>query len=340
MNSFSASAGLVAWNNGQQLTGNPASAIGLGGVGVSAYPYFQLGAYLPMGQTFPHSTTRTDGFNFVDSLSDHCGKHQLGADLRHSRYYVDDYASAYPAGAFTFSSGITSLPGIDDTGLAFASFMLGMPGTAQLTTIAAPSYFLRTETALSLHDQYQARPNLSITIGVYLTRTTPRTERYNRQTNIDLNAVDPATGDLGALIAAGLNGVGRSLQPVRYRAEPSIGIAWNFANDRTTVLRAGFSRSYLPIQNGSLQYNTQGYNAFATIPSVNAQLQPALLLSSGFPAPAHSLPYTGPDAADNTIADYLNPTSLQPVIQAANLSVEHSFGSARVIASFNYGGGF
>jgi hypothetical protein len=339
INSFTASASRIAWDNGQQVTDNPTGGIGLSGVGSSAYPYFQLGSYLPMGQQLPDSTNRTNGFTFADSLSYHIGKHQLGVDARHSRYYVNNLSPAYPAGAFTFSPGVTSLPGIDDTGMPFASFMLGAPSLAQLTTISSPSYFLRTETAVSFHDQYQPLPNLTITFGVNLTRTTPRTEKYNRQTDVDLNTIDPITGEPGALIAAGQDGVGRALQPVRHRVEPSLGIAWNFSSDQTTVLRAGFSRSYLPIQVGQSQYNTQGYNSFVTLPSVNAQLAPALLLASGFPASTHPLPYLSGDAADNTIADYLDPTRRQPMVQSANVSLEHRFGSAMLTVGFQYGGG-
>jgi len=339
LNNFSFVAARAAWKNGRQLLDDPADTLGLAGIDSAAFPYFRLGNYLSMGLAYPYSTTLTDGYTFTDSVSYRVGKHQLGLDARHSRYYVEDLAPAYPSGAFTFTSWLTSVPGIVDEGLPFASFLLGMPETAQATTISSPSHFLRTETALGLHDQFQVLRNLSITAGVNLTRTTPRTERYNHQSNIDLKATDPASGNPGALVVAGANGRGRGLQPTRYRAEPTFALAWDFAGDRTTVLRAGFNRSYLPITNGSLQYNTQGFNSFSTIRSTNPQLFPALLLASGFPPPAHPLNYTGPDAADGTIADYLDPTSLQPMQQSAMVSVEHGFGSTLLTAAFTYGGG-
>jgi hypothetical protein len=339
INSFAFSVSSIAWVNGQELMDNPAATIGLSGVGGGAYPYIQLSPYLPTGQSTPYSTRTSNTFSATDALSDHIGKHQLELDLRHSRYYVNNFAPSYPAGSFAFSSGVTSLPGIDDTGLAFASFMLGLPYQAELTTVLSPSYFLRTETVVGLHDQYQPLPQLTINAIVNLTGTTPRTEKYNRQTNLDLNAVDPITGLQGALIAAGVDGASRGLRPVRVRAEPSLGVAWNFAHDRTTVLRAGFNRNYQPIPIGSSQSNTQGYNSVQVLESPNAQLVPALELGEGFPANPHPPPYLGPDAVNNTIADYLDPSSRQPVMQAASLSLEHSLGSALLTAGFTYGGG-
>ena len=338
-NSFAFSASTIAWDNGHQLPDDPAGQIGLSGVGSGAYPYLKLGSYLPMGQQLPYSTHTTNGFTAIDSLSEHAGKHQLELDVRHSRYYVNNFAPSYPAGSFAFSSGLTSLPGIDDTGLAFASFVLGMSSSAERTTITSPSYFLRTESAAGLHDQYQPLPNLTINLGVNLTRATPRTEKYNRQANIDLNAVDPVTGETGILIAAARNGAGSRLQPVQVLGEPSIGAAWNFAKDRTTVLRAGFSRSYLALQIGASQSNTQGFNSFSATQSANSQLVPALMLASGFPADPHSLPYLSPDAANGTVADYLDPAPRQPVFQSASLSIEHSFGSALVTVGSTYRGG-
>jgi hypothetical protein len=84
--------------------------------------------------------------------------------------------------------------------------------------------------------------------------------------------------------------MGSAFQPALVRLSPSLGIAWNPLDDAKTVVRANFARDYsgIPIYSG--QFGTQGFNQYATFLSPDAQLQPALTMRNGVPAPATPVP--------------------------------------------------
>ncbi|MBI3667776.1 MAG: hypothetical protein HY236_16355, partial [Acidobacteria bacterium] len=170
-----------------------------------------------------------------------------------------------------------------------------------------------------------------VSLGLNLSRVTPRVEKFDRQATIDLNAVNPANGRKGALVAASHNGQGRGFQPVFTRADPSAGIAWNPRGDSKTVVRASYSRSYsvIPIYTG--QWGTQGFNLYPTFISPNVQLAPAAVLASGLPPLAGPVPDLRPAAANDTVADLIDSSSRQPLYQYASLTVERELPAAMVV---------
>jgi hypothetical protein len=264
----------------------------------------------------------------------------LHATGKYTQYQVNTFWPQYPDGLFNFSPGLTSLPGIIDTGHAFASFLLGLPDYAEQSFVTSPSYFRRGEAALSLRDHYDLRKGLSLSIGMNLTRHTPRVEKYDRQSTISLTAVNPANGRDGALVAANSNGESRGFRPAVMHVEPSASIAWNVTSDSKTVLRAGYWRSYgaIPIYEG--QWGTQGFNGYQTFISPNVQLEPAVPLTNTLPPPVHGLPDLRPDAANNTVADLMDATGREPVYQSASLTLERELpGSMVVSAGAAYSGG-
>jgi len=341
VNTFSFEASSNTSNSGDtQDQTNYASALGLSGVPGDGFPLMQLGSYLSMGQAYPFSRNARNVFTLTDGLSTKRGKHTLSLSGRFAFQQVNSFSPQYPAGLLTFSEGLTSLPGILDTGDAFASFLLGMPYFAQETIDPDRSYFRRMEGSLAFRDRWEARKGLTIALGVTLQLFTPRTEKYDRQTDIDLNAINPANGLPGALVAAGQDGFGSAFQPTLVRLAPSLSIAWNPLDDSRTVVRASFSRSYtgIPIYFG--QFGTEGFNSYPTFLSSDPQVQPALLLRTGVPLPATSLPDVQPDAANNTIADLIDMTSRLPTYQSASLAIERELpGSLVVTLGASYAGG-
>ena len=75
---------------------------------------------------------------------------------------MNSFNSTYPSGYFQFTPDITSLPGIIDTGDPFASFLLGLPASAERTIITAPSYFRNSYQGFTARDRYAARKNLTL----------------------------------------------------------------------------------------------------------------------------------------------------------------------------------
>jgi hypothetical protein len=302
------------------------------------FPQYQLSPFLNMGRSYPDFNNKRNTFVLTDGISTRRGKHSLHLVLQQVHYQVNTFWPQYPAGSFHFSPGITSLPGIIDTGDAFASFLLGLPDLAQTSRVTAPSYFRQSHGSISLSDSYEIRKDLAITLSLTTTRDTPRTEKYNRQSTISASVINPANGLPGALLAA--SDAMPSFRPTLWRAGPSIGLAWNVKGQSKTVVRASFARSYsfVPVYTG--QWGTQGFNGYAAFVSPNPQLDPALILANGFPPPTFPLPDLRPDAVNGTIADFVDQSHREPMYQSASATVERELpGAVMMTAGFSYSGG-
>ncbi len=286
------------------------------------FPSYSLGNYVSMGTAYPNSRNARVTWDFSDTWSTRKGKHSIRLTGEGAFYQVNSFNPTYPSGYFQFTPDITSLPGIIDTGDPFASFLLGMSASAQQTMTTAPSYFRDSYQGFGARDRYAVRKDLQFNAGLTFSRRTPRIEKYNRQSTVDPNLIDPSVFLPGALAFAGRDGMSRGMRPVNFDIDPSFNITWNPRGSSKTVVGASYSRyhSQIPIYDG--QWATQGFNAFQTIISPNIQLSPAATLDAGIPPLGSPLPDLSPSAADNTTADYMNLSKDEPVYQSAAISIE------------------
>jgi len=304
------------------------------------FPRYELGNYLSMGMAFPNSRAARNTLDVRDDVSTRKGKHSPRLSFEVAVYQVNSFNPAYPSGLFDFSAGLTSLPGIINTGDPFASFLLGLPDYAERTIITMPSYFRNSYTSLSAGDRYQFSQDLTLNVNLNLSRRGPRVEKYDRQSTVDPSLVDPSNGGSGALVFAGRNGIGHGMRDANVDLDPSAGVAWNPFGDAKMVVRASYARAHsrIPIYNG--QWGTQGFNARQTFVSPNTQLSPALDLAAGIPPLATPLPDLRPSAADNTVADFMDLSGREPVYQSASLSLEREMPFSTVVsAGANYSSG-
>jgi hypothetical protein len=311
-----------------------------GGSSGVPFPVYQLGDYLSMGAAYPDTRSARHTFEVRGGVSTRWGKHSLGLNFQSDLFQVNAFNPAYPSGDFQFTADITSLPGVVNTGMPFAGFLLGLPANAERTVTTAPSYFRNSYQSLSGSDTYVLTRNLTLSTALSLSRRTPRIEKYDRQSTVDPAVIDPSLGLPGALVFAGRDGVSRGFRPANVDLDPSLAISWNPFREAKTVVRASFSRSHgrIPIYNG--QWGTQGFNTRQTFISPNVQLSPALDMSAGIPPLASPLPDIKPSAAVNTVADYMDLSGREPVYQSASLSVEHEVPFSMVIsAGAGYSGG-
>ena len=289
------------------------------------FPAYSLSSYVSMGTAFPELHNARTTLSIIDAWSTRKGKHSVHLTGQANFNQVNSFYPTFPSGYFAFSADITSLPGIIDTGDPFAGFLLGLPASAQRTITTAPSYFRDTYQGYTAQDRYAARKNLTLTATLTLSRRTPRTEKYNRQSTVDPEVIDPSNDHPGGLAFAGVDGISRGMRPVDYDLDPSVSITWNPRGNSKMVVRASYSRAHsqIPIYTG--QWATQGFNAVQTFISPNTQLSPALDLTAGIPPLGVTLPDLSPAAADNTMADYMNLSKEEPVSQSAALSIEREF---------------
>lgn len=327
--SFEASSNVSA--SGASSRRNFARELGLEGIEGEGFPHFWFGIYLSMGRSYPFSRGARNQYEWTESFSTKQGRHNWRFSGRYVRSEVNTYYPQYPAGTFRFGRGLTGLPGIINTGHPFASFLLGMAEYAELSLVGSPSYFRAGSATAMLRHSWELSERLTFQWGVNLDVHTPRVEKYDRQSTVDLDAINPVNGRKGALIFAARDGNGRAFQPVRAKLEPSAGFSWNPLGTTRTVLRAGFARSYSAIPIYSVQWGTQGFNGTPTYISPNVQLEPAVRLAAGLPPPARPLPDLRPDAANDTVADLIDRSRRQPVYQSASLSLEHEAPGAVVV---------
>jgi hypothetical protein len=310
------------------------------GEGEEAFPRYQFSPYLSMGQSYPFSRNARNTFVWSDTLSTRRRKHSLRVVGQAARYQVNTFWPQYPEGNFRFGAGLTSLPGIVNTGHPFASYLLGLPEYAETSIVSSPSYFRRTSATLGVRDEYEIRPGLLITVGLNLEIGTPRTEKYDQQSTVDLNAINPANGRPGALVVAGRDGQPRGFPPTMALPEPRLSITWNPRGNAKTVVRASFDRSYyaIPIYEG--QWGTQGFNLYPTLISGNIQLDPVMKLSNGLPPVDRPIPDLDPASANDTIADLIDRTDRVPTYQSASLSIQRELpGSTVATVGLSYAGG-
>jgi hypothetical protein len=327
-------------NTGSGVDADAASLIGLRGVGPDSFPLFNLGPYVPMGRSYPISTNARNTYSWTEAVSWRYGKHNLRASGQWLYYQVNTYWPQYPSGSFRFGEGLTSLPGVVNTGHAFASFLLGYAEYAERSMVTSPSYFRRSTARVLLRDRYELQKNFTVSLGLNLERAAPRVEKYDRQSTVDLEAVNPENGRPGALIAAGKTSRGRGFRRAHLWAEPSVSVAWNPRGNPKSVVRAYFSRSYsaIPIYTG--QWGTQGFSAYPTFISPNVQLQPAATLVAGLGGSVEPLPDLRPEAANHTVADLMDLTSRIPTYQSAGLTLERELPSSTVVSvGWAYSGG-
>ncbi len=296
--------------------------------GATVFPVMRFSPYLPMGTAYPLSRTAWGHFELSDTLSSKRGKHSfhLNAHWRWSR--VHSFWPQYPEGRFDFNEGLTSLPGIINTGHAFASFLLGLAAFAERTVVEHPSYFRAQIGEFFLRDEWEPTEGLTVHLQFGLDVSTPRIEKYDRQSTVDLTVTNPTNGRPGALIFAGRDAKSRAFQPVRVRPETYVSLSWSPWARRQLILRASFRRYYTEVPLRPGQWGTQGFNAVPTAISPNTQLQPALRLVDGPPRIERSLPDLRPDAANDTVADLIDRSSAQPTYTAASFSIQRELPGA------------
>jgi hypothetical protein len=318
--------------NGRPGQEGALAAIGLTGPLRDAFPAFRYSTYLGMGRNNPFSTSSHNYFYFTESFSTRRGKHRLRGTAQYRRYQVNAYMPANPAGLFQFGPSITSLPGINNTGHPFASFLLGLSESATATVTNNPSYWRARHYRLQASDSYEHSKNLTLSASFALEISEPRVEKYDRFASVDLNAVNPLNGLRGALVFANRDGHGRSFQPVRTRPETSFSMAWNPRGDSKSVVRLSYSLSFSTIPIYTTQWATQGFVGVPTLISPNIQLQPAMRLADGMPPLPQALPDLRPDAANFTNAELVDFSGTLPLYQSAGLSMERELPGQAIVS--------
>ncbi len=297
--------------------------LGLQGVSGGVFPTVRFNGYFGLGVP-PGAYLRNfwTTYGTEHSLALRRGKHAgtLSSSLRF--YQLNTFEPDSPSGSLRFNDDLTGLPGVINTGNSFASFLLGRSYRAEATDLLQPSYLRRKFWRGQVQDEYELTPNLTATLSVRLEVSTPRVEKFDRQSTIDVDSINPENGRPGALVFAGRDGAGRAFQPSQARLEPQVGFSWSPSRKRDTVVRMSVAQRYgsIPLRPGP--FATQGFSARRTFFSTNEQLQPAVVLGQGLAPLGTPLPHLSPTAANDTDADYVANTDRLPRYRYLTLDFE------------------
>lgn len=218
-------------------------------------------------------------------------KHNItvGGEFRRAQINSRVYLNA--RGSYSFSGLLTSdfdakgnpLPG---TGFDFADFLLGFPQSSSLRFGSENTYFRDSIYAAYGQDDWRARRNLTINIGVRYEYFPPFTEKRDQIANLDIapNFTGVAVvlpGQAGPWTGKYPRGL---INPDKNNVSPRIGFAWRPLGPRTTQIRGGYSIFY----NGSIynEFPTRmaSQPPFAKTASVSTSNARRLTLQNGFAA--------------------------------------------------------
>jgi hypothetical protein len=289
----------VALSQGDGLT----SSTDLGIPGVNIDPFtsgltrITVGGYTNPMLGFVNSLPwdrSEETWNIATTLTRVLRNHTLkaGGEWRHNRdMLLQTQDAGGSRGLFNFTSSGTALQGdaASTTSIAnsFASFLLDWPAAVSrdLKVIDEPGT-KHWGTFLFVHDKWQARPNVTVDLGL-------RWEYYSPLVGLEgrgsLSNYDPATNTLR------VSGYGDTTDAVNVKNtltnfSPRTGVSWRLNND--SVIRAGYGASTIPFPDNRYAFNYPVKQNYAG--SAANGFQNAGSMAAGFPAPALvSVPESG-----------------------------------------------
>lgn len=292
---------------------------------------FSSGGYTPIANT-DFRFEGDDNYDLQDSVSFTKGKHNFKFGARIDQFRFNFVPLGNEAGTFGFSPFATSQPGVNSTGNAYASFLLGLVDSASVSK--GTPYNLRSNYAgFYAQDDWKATQKLTVNYGLRWEYQNPWYEAAGRLSQFDATVPNPgAGGRLGAVVFAG-DGPGRRggkrfQQTYLGAVGPRLGLAYQMS--ATTVVRAGYAITYAPIIGNNV--NLQGFNTSVNISSQNGGLTPILNIDQGFPPglvqpPPFILPTVANNQSTATSQDNRGGSGRLAQTQQWQLNVQQTFKS-------------
>ena len=211
--------------------------------GIASLPINQMPQIIDQGFSNIGSDATTNQVNTTNtfvpfgSVTKTFGPHtfKFGGSLRKNQFNSYNPKSA-PEGSLTFDGSITNHGSTGNANTGIADFLLGTIKTANYEQPQPPTGRRNYNWGIFAQDDWRATPRLTLNLGIRYEYESPIVIANNVYSRID-----PATGQL---LAAGLNGVSRSLNlsTPKVDVSPRVGLAYSI--DHKTVIRAAFGTFY------------------------------------------------------------------------------------------------
>ncbi len=187
---------------------NGAQAMGLKGLSLDGFPIVDWSSGPYYGLTSPGENANwffaEEGMGLSDTVSFSKGRHfmKVGLDMRLNRWNHRWNQEAH----FNFNPRATAIPNEvfsgNNTGYAFASYLLGLVDSASLTD-PVPLGSRHWYYAAFVNDDFKVNNRLSLNLGLRWEFQPPAQEVGDRLSSWDPTVIDPATGLPGAYTFAG-----------------------------------------------------------------------------------------------------------------------------------------
>lgn len=263
------------------LGSNVIEQIGLQGVPTGAFPQITVTGIAGIGNSRERAQFPMTQHQFVNNWSWFKGSHFLrfGAEARQS----NNKETARPSisGTYGFAPTATGLPGSNNTGVAFASFLVGYGNTySQRSTDPLDRYSWYY--AAFLQDDWKVTPSLTFNLGLRWETDTPMKDRNNALNGFDPYALNPVSGTPGVVKFAGVNGYSEyAYEPDWNNFGPRFGFAWQ-PGAKKWVVRGGFGIFFEhPLTHAAPNANTLGFETSAALNSPDNGVTPAFILGNG-----------------------------------------------------------
>lgn len=197
----------------------------------------------------------SETWNLHTSLSRVQGEHDLKIGFEGRMHRINFVQPGAPGGAYAFHVNGTSQFPIWGGGDEMASFLvgIGLPGVVGTYDIPAWVSTQNFRYAAYVTDNWRLTPRLTFNLGLRYELEAPRTERFNRQSYLDLDIDSP-------LVVPGLPGLKGGLQFVdannrspyghdRNNFGPRLGFAYRWTEK--LVVRGGYGIFYAPTIRGA-----------------------------------------------------------------------------------------
>lgn len=217
---------------------------------------------------------RDNTWSFADSVSFTRGRHTFQAGLQWVNFQLNYLQSQFPRGEYqydgVFTTG-TNPTTADNSGDAFADFLLGFPQSTQRYLGNAQAYLRRTTTALYVQDDFRVSSRLTLNLGLRWEHFSPFTEARGNLFNLDYSHLPSAPT---------LRRVGQAMDSDWANFSPRAGLALRLPAG--FVFRGGYGIYFQP-EIATESYNLVRNGQSIQVNQTSGALRPTLTTRDGFP---------------------------------------------------------